>query len=93
MLGRDPRFLAGGHGYLDDITRPGLLHAAFVRSPHAHARTAPSPRHRRRRPSGVVGVFTADDLQGVQPIVTAQPKRRRPGEPVGLATRCASSAT
>ncbi|MBC3191787.1 xanthine dehydrogenase family protein molybdopterin-binding subunit [Pseudonocardia sp. C8] len=67
----DPRFLAGGHGYLDDITRPGLLHAAFVRSPHAHARIRSVDTTEAAAVPGVVGVFTADDLQGVQPIVTA----------------------
>jgi len=34
----DPRLLTGHGLYLDDLSRPGLLHAAFVRSPHAHAR-------------------------------------------------------
>ena len=34
----DPQFLTGRGRYLDDIRLPGLLHAAFVRSPHAHAR-------------------------------------------------------
>jgi carbon-monoxide dehydrogenase large subunit len=33
----DPRLLAGRARYLDDLRPPGLLHAAFVRSPHAHA--------------------------------------------------------
>ena len=33
----DPRLLAGEGRFLDDITLPGLLHAAFVRSTHAHA--------------------------------------------------------
>ena len=34
----DPGLLIGQGRYLDDIRLPGLLHAAFVRSPHAHAR-------------------------------------------------------
>ncbi len=34
----DPRFLTGRAEYVDDLTRPGVVHAAFVRSPHAHAR-------------------------------------------------------
>jgi aerobic carbon-monoxide dehydrogenase large subunit len=34
----DPRLLTGRAAYLDDLRAPGLLHAAFVRSPHAHAR-------------------------------------------------------
>jgi carbon-monoxide dehydrogenase large subunit len=43
MIGRalkrveDPRFLTGGARYVGDLTLPGMLHAAFVRSPHAHA--------------------------------------------------------
>src|SRR6266849_259786 len=34
----DPRFLRGEARYVDDVKLPGLLHAAFLRSPHAHAR-------------------------------------------------------
>jgi 2-furoyl-CoA dehydrogenase large subunit len=34
----DPRLLAGRGRYLDDVSRPGQLHAAMLRSPHAHAR-------------------------------------------------------
>ena len=33
----DPRFLTGRTRYVDDIRLPGTVHAAFVRSPHAHA--------------------------------------------------------
>ena len=33
----DARVLRGQTRYLDDIERPGLVHAAFVRSPHASA--------------------------------------------------------
>jgi carbon-monoxide dehydrogenase large subunit len=33
----DARVLRGQTRYVDDIERPGLVHAAFVRSPHAHA--------------------------------------------------------
>ena len=34
----DPRFLTGRGRYVDDINRPGQLHAYFLRSPFAHAR-------------------------------------------------------
>src|SRR5207248_1190464 len=34
----DPRFLRGEGRFVDDVTLPSMLHAAFVRSPHAHAR-------------------------------------------------------
>ena len=34
----DLRFITGKGQYTDDISRPGETRAAFVRSPHAHAR-------------------------------------------------------
>ncbi|MEN3286621.1 MAG: aerobic carbon-monoxide dehydrogenase large subunit, partial [Bradyrhizobium sp.] len=34
----DPRLLSGGGRYVDDIALPGMLHAAFLRSPVAHGR-------------------------------------------------------
>src|SRR3546814_4058712 len=34
----DPRLVTGHGRYLDDITLEGMLHAAFLRSPRAHAR-------------------------------------------------------
>ena len=34
----DPRLLTGRGRYLDDHTYPGMLHAAFIRSPYARAR-------------------------------------------------------
>jgi len=36
-VGLDPR-VTGAERYSADVERPGMLHAAFVRSPHAHAR-------------------------------------------------------
>lgn len=32
------QFAAGRGRYTDDLRLPGLLHSAFLRSPHAHAR-------------------------------------------------------
>jgi CO/xanthine dehydrogenase Mo-binding subunit len=34
----DPKFLRGRGGYIADLVRPGMLHAAVLRSPHASAR-------------------------------------------------------
>jgi carbon-monoxide dehydrogenase large subunit len=34
----DPRLIQGRGRYVGDIALPGMLHAAIVRSPHAHAR-------------------------------------------------------
>lgn len=58
----DPRLLTGRGNFTDDFHLPGMLEAAFVRSPHSHAKingidTAAALAH-----PGVVAVFTAADL-------------------------------
>ena len=58
----DPRLLTGRALFVDDVELPGMLHAAFLRSPHAHAAiTAIDVAAARARP-GVVAVITAEDL-------------------------------
>jgi carbon-monoxide dehydrogenase large subunit len=59
----DPRLLRGEGRYVDDIKLPGMLHAAFVRSPHAHARIAAIRADAARRVPGVVRVFAFADLE------------------------------
>jgi carbon-monoxide dehydrogenase large subunit len=59
----DPRLLRGEGRYVDDIKLPGLLHAAFVRSPHAHARIRGVRTEAARRLPGVARVFTFADLE------------------------------
>jgi carbon-monoxide dehydrogenase large subunit len=54
--------LLGRGRFTGDLTRPGLLHAAFVRSPHAHARLGSVDAAEARQAPGVHGVFTAADL-------------------------------
>ena len=34
----DPRLITGAGQFVDDLRVPGCLHAAMLRSPHAHAR-------------------------------------------------------
>ena len=58
----DPRFLRGEGRFVDDVTLPGLLHAACVRSPHAHARVRSIDAARARAMPGVAAVFTHADL-------------------------------
>ncbi len=67
----DPRLLTGAGAYLEDLRQPDLLHAAFVRSPYAHATIGAIPKEAARM-SGVVGVFTAGDFK-LGPIPTAVP--------------------
>ncbi|MBI2161899.1 MAG: xanthine dehydrogenase family protein molybdopterin-binding subunit [Candidatus Rokubacteria bacterium] len=59
----DPRFLRGEARYVDDVTLAGMLHAAFLRSPHAHARIAKIRTEAARALSGVERVFTFADLE------------------------------
>ena len=58
----DPRFLTGRGVYTDDLRVPGTLHAAFVRSPHAHARIRRVDASAARDLPNVAGVFTGKDL-------------------------------
>jgi carbon-monoxide dehydrogenase large subunit len=59
--GDDPRLLTGRGRYVDDIALPRMVHAAFVRSTHAHARLIRVDLSRARQVSGVVGVLTGDE--------------------------------
>jgi carbon-monoxide dehydrogenase large subunit len=57
----DPRFITGRGNFTDDMTLPGMLHAAFVRSPEAHARFTVDASAARAR-EGIIAVFTGEDL-------------------------------
>ena len=57
----------GAGRYVDDIVRPGMLHAAFLRSPLANARIVSIDLEEARALPGIVGVFTAADL-GATPV-------------------------
>ena len=59
----DPRFLQGEGRFIDDIVLPGMLHAAFFRSPHAHARIVRIDTTTAASAPGVVRVFTFSDLE------------------------------
>lgn len=66
----DVRVLRGETRYLDDLDRPGMVHAAFVRSPYAHAAVVavamPEPT------DGAV-VLTGDDLGELWPFPVIEP--------------------
>ncbi|MGH9004258.1 MAG: xanthine dehydrogenase family protein molybdopterin-binding subunit, partial [Acidimicrobiia bacterium] len=58
----DPKILLGATRYVDDLEEPGALHALFVRSTMAHARLEGIDTGEAAAVPGVVGVFTAADL-------------------------------
>jgi CO/xanthine dehydrogenase Mo-binding subunit len=58
----DPRLLRGEALFVDDVQLPGMLHAAFLRSPHAHARLVAVDTAAAKARPGVHAVITAEDL-------------------------------
>lgn len=79
----DDRFLRGRGQYVGDFHLAGMRDVAFVRSPVAHARLTRVHIPERFRDT----VFTAGDLTGVKPIVSAPPLKgfKQSAQPV-LAT-------
>ncbi len=60
-LGGGP-LVTGAGRFVDDVRAPGLLHAAVVRSSHAHARLLSIDTKRAREVPGVHAVLTAADV-------------------------------
>jgi carbon-monoxide dehydrogenase large subunit len=61
----DGRLVTGRGRYVDDVQLPGMLHAAFARSPVARGTITELDVTAARELDGVVGVFTAEDLNGL----------------------------
>ncbi len=61
----DPRLLTGQGTFVDDVKLPGLLYAAVLRSPHAHARLRRIDVSPARARPDVVAVYTHADLPAV----------------------------
>ncbi len=72
----DRRLLTGQGAYVDDHQPPGLLHAAFLRSPYAHARMTQLDTSAAHTREGVVAVLTAQDLVPLVKPVRAASKMR-----------------
>lgn len=58
----DPRLITGRATYVDDVQTVGTLYAAFVRSPHGHAKIRSLDLSDAKNHPGVFGAFTASDL-------------------------------
>jgi carbon-monoxide dehydrogenase large subunit len=71
----DLRFLRGRGEYVDDVTRPGLLHAAVLRSSVPHGRIVSVDASAALARPGVHAVITAADLGGAVPTI---PLRQEP---------------
>jgi carbon-monoxide dehydrogenase large subunit len=60
----DPRMITGRGYYTEDIQLPGMLHAAIVRSPEAHAAITSIDTSEAKERDGVVAVYTGEDMAG-----------------------------
>ena len=81
----DPRLLTGASSYLDDIQQVGVLHAAILRSPHAHARIRGIDIRGARSSPEVVAVLTGEEAEqtaGTVPCLwTLPPDLKIPKQP------------
>jgi carbon-monoxide dehydrogenase large subunit len=59
----DPRLITGHGRYVDDMTRPGMLHMTLVRSPMAHAKIRSIDLTAAKKAPGVVAVYTFADFK------------------------------
>src|SRR5581483_954896 len=64
----DPRLITGRGNYVDDMSLPGMLHMALVRSPVAHARITSIDTSGAKGRPGVHAVLTGEDLDVGQPL-------------------------
>ncbi|GAA1765042.1 xanthine dehydrogenase family protein molybdopterin-binding subunit [Streptomonospora arabica] len=62
----DARLITGQTNWTDNIQQTGMLHVAFLRSPHAHARIAAVDTSAAMKQPGVTAVFSGADFAGEQ---------------------------
>ncbi|MFZ0524204.1 MAG: molybdopterin cofactor-binding domain-containing protein, partial [Xanthobacteraceae bacterium] len=86
----DPALLTGRGRFVDDLKLPGLLHACFVRSPHAHAMVRSIDIGTAMAVPGVHAVLAVDDLPEPMrhmpiPMLTPNPAIATPRTQMALA--------
>ncbi len=77
----DPKLLRGEGAFVDDIPLPGALHVAFLRSPHARARIVSIDTVAAKAISGVVAIYTCDDIGALDvemPLLIPHPSMTNP---------------
>src|SRR6186997_2773547 len=81
----DPRLVRGIATYTDDLRLPGLVHAAVLRSPYAHAQIVSIDTAAARALPGVVAVLTGADVNaacGTVPCAASIPDLKAPAHTV-----------
>ncbi|ESX89136.1 MULTISPECIES: xanthine dehydrogenase family protein molybdopterin-binding subunit [unclassified Mesorhizobium] len=82
----DKRFITGAGRYVDDMVVPGMKHAAFVRSPHAHAQIKKIDVRRAQAMPGVIGVLTGKELKadGIGNLICGWMIHSKDGSPMKM---------
>ena len=71
----DPVLLTGKADFIDNLTRPGMLHCAILRSVYAHARITRIDTSKAEQLPGVLAVVTGEDAaRWTRPAVTSPSK-------------------
>ena len=90
----DQKLLIGQGRFTDDVSPENAAHAAFVRSPHAHARIARIDLAAARAAPGVLAVFAGADVlaAGLAPVPFTQLHKRPDGADMTVPPRHALTA-
>ncbi len=82
----DKRFITGAGRYVDDMVVPGMKHAAFVRSPHAHAQIKKIDVKNAQAMPGVIGVLTGKELKadGIGNLICGWMIHSKDGSPMKM---------
>jgi len=67
----DPRLITGEAKYLDDVQLTGMVYAAILRSPYAHAKIKRINTTKAAAHPGVVAVFTGEDFKDLPALPCA----------------------
>ena len=78
----DPMLLRGEGRYTDDVSLPGQAYAVMVRSRNGHGVIRAIDAQAAREMPGVLGIFTAADLEGYGPLKCIVSFKNRDGSPM-----------
>ena len=67
----DPRLITGEAKYLDDVQLTGMVYAAILRSPYAHAKIKRINTTKAAKQPGVVAVYTGEDFKDLPALPCA----------------------
>lgn len=82
----DKRFITGKGRYVDDMAVPGMKHAHFVRSPHAHARITGIDCSAAQKMPGVIGILDGKQLteDGIGNLICGWMIHSKDGTPMNM---------